>query len=96
MKFVSKSAELFVMIGIIASGCTPKSYPRSTFTIVKIGDCTTATGGWEGRQSACRVTFDNGARATMIRPVEIGDRVHCFDDAAAIVLSGGYRCAVLP
>lgn len=43
--------------------------------VVSIGDCTNAASdAWGGyNPGSCRVTLDDGSKATMLRPVDIGD-----------------------
>ena len=54
-------------------GCSEA--PPPIRIVAAIGACTEATGGWGGAPGRCRVTFEDGGRGTVYRPVEVGDMV---------------------
>ena len=59
--------------------------PVSEFTVVAIGDCVQGT-----NLARCRVTFNTGEKATVFRPVDVGDIVRCRENGRM----DEYRCFV--
>jgi hypothetical protein len=63
-----------IIIALLLTGC---GQPATHHVVASIGDCTEGTGGWGGTPAKCRVTLTDGKRATVDRPVDVGDPVHC-------------------
>ena len=76
---------------VSVTGCEKQPVPYETHTVVKTLDCTEGTGGWGGMQGRCRILFENSVRATVVRPVAIGDSVRCNARAKF----NEYNCRVL-
>lgn len=84
--------KLLLIIGILTLyGCMQPPIERITRTVVSIGDCTEGTGGWGGMMARCRVTYNTGEKGTVMRPVDVGDRVKCQSSRK----NSEYYCEVL-
>lgn len=72
---------ILVAAGLIIFGLLlrePKPSPPPQYkSVVAIGDCTgAASNAWSGYHAGlCSVTYDDGSKAVVGRPVDIGDKV---------------------
>jgi hypothetical protein len=74
---------------VLLVGCA-EPYKFYELEVTRVADCTEGTGGWGGSEPKCRVTLSNGSRATVSRPVTVGDAVRCRDSKIV-----DQRCFVL-
>lgn len=81
---------LYVLAFALLAGCAKQPIPHTLHTVVMIGDCTESTGGWGGTIGRCRVEFDDGDRATVQRPVNLGDTIQCREGGRTV-----WHCRVL-
>jgi hypothetical protein len=74
---------------VLLAGCVDP-YEFYELQVTHVADCTEGTGGWGGSEPKCRVTLSNGSRATVARPVSVGDTVRCRESSIV-----DQRCYVL-
>jgi len=66
-----------LIVALFLVGCESPATSSQIYIVSMIGDCTESTGGWGGMTGMCRVEFEDGSRATVFRPVNLGDSVEC-------------------
>lgn len=70
---------LLLLALTLTASCAKSEITFTHKIVVEIGDCTNSTGGWGGTTGSCRVFFEDGTRATVFRPVSVGDTIRCVN-----------------